>query len=299
VYLSVFTLYGLWAETGGWANNLQVVAYQNWYIFIPVLLVCLMGAVYLYKKEKNISIFLLTILFFSSVFSVGVGGSIFKNINQFIFDHVWFWKGFRDSQKWTGVVATILSILISLGMESVFEKVKKIYIQIIVYIFITSCIVIYSYKIFFGFSDQLKPIFYPAEWEQANEILKQDKDCTAVFLPWEMYYELSFNNSVLTGNPASKYFDCRIFTSLDPEFGIGDSFTADQERIRVNEIMKSSNKAAIPGELHDMGVKYLIVSVDEFRNPRYREMFSGKVIPIFVSNQIVLIKVDDILKLSN
>ena len=70
-----------------------------------------------------------------------------------------------------------------------------------------------------GFARQIQPVWYPESWVEVNNILKQDKECKALFLPWHLYYSLSFNNNLVTANPAAKFFNCQIISSQDIEIG--------------------------------------------------------------------------------
>lgn len=288
-FLGVFTGYGFWGEHEGWRNTYNVNEFVNWYWWLPIYFLVLLGMFNVYKNNKKIFFPLVIILLTSSVFSVGVAETMFKNFNQFLFDNISFWVGFRDSQKWSGVLILIMEIFLVFCLSQILRYKYLIYLLVVV------SVLVYQPTMLFGVSPKIQPIMYPKEWFEVNEILKQDKNCVAVFLPWEMYYEPQFNKKVLTANPARKVFNCKVYTSLDPEFkGIGDVPSLDDAHIKIHKIMKGEKSQVIEG-LRGDGVKYLIVTIDEFQKGEYNEIFKGNVKAIYVQNAIVLVQILDIL----
>src|SRR5207249_3718953 len=94
---------------------------------------------------------------------------------------------------------------------------------------------LYTPTMLFGFFGQLNPVQYPSSWRLANEVLKREKKCKAIFLPWHHYYSLSFNKKILTANTAPLFFNCDILISSNAEIGdVGysrDSMTQDYNEI--------------------------------------------------------------------
>ena len=128
-----------------------------------------------------------------------------------------------------------------------------------------------------GFDEKLRPVDYTTSWYEANEIMKKDigqEECVAIFLPWHMYYFLGFNNNLLTANPASKFFDCRMYTSLDPEIGnIGMGVIKNEKERKVQEIMREFTKEKIDEaetilKLRELGIKYIVFTSDGLRGDR-------------------------------
>ena len=77
------------------------------------------------------------------------------------------------------------------------------------------------------FYGQLKPVWYPSSWLQVNDTIKDSPDCSAVFLPWHLYYSLSFNNGILTADPSAAFFDCDIIEGQNADIGSIDINASD------------------------------------------------------------------------
>lgn len=295
-FMGIFSLYGFWGEREVWATQFGIVPFVNFVYFFPILLISFFGLATIFRKNRKVGVYFTLVIFLGAVFSLGVSENWFKEVNEFLFNNVFFWKGFRDSQKWSGVIALILAIGLSLGLQEVSQYIKYTFLKFlsIFTIFIFLCI--YSVQMFVGVWLVLQPTEFPKSWEEVNVFFKSDRvegrKCEAVYLPWHMYSKLSFNNDLLTASPAPKYFDCTIYTSLDPEFhSIGDSPVNDKKWIAVHKVLNSGleteDKISL---LQDLGIDYILLSYDEIE-PKYIDfLVSERVIHILDRDEIVLLK---------
>jgi hypothetical protein len=227
----VIMLYGFWGESYPWANYFiwpKLPIILPVFIFIVGLIISGIRYVFKYVGRKE-TLFLLLLLIMSIIFSVGIGESVFKNLNLWLFKNISFWQVFRDTTKWLALLAYTYAVFGALGVNYVQEKISakggsafggktENYRKIILY-FIFILPLVYTYPMLGGFARQIKPVWYPESWHEVNQILRQDKDCKALFLPWHLYYSLSFNNNLITANPAPKFFNCQIISSQDIEIG--------------------------------------------------------------------------------
>jgi hypothetical protein len=291
--ISIFTLYGFWGERELWASQFGIQAYSNLIFFLPIFILCMFGVWILFKLEKKVAVFFTSVFVLSGIFSLGISETVFLPLNQFLFDHVFFWTGFRDSQKWSAILALISSISLVLGLTkfSNGSHNKKTYLlQVAVFL----CVLLYSLQMLVSFWFVLKPVDYPKGWYQVNVILKVDKNCKAIFLPWHMYYYFSVNNNLLTGNPASKFFNCKVYTSLDPEFyAIGEVYNKDEKKNIVDKIMGSEKSTDEKlNSLVEQGIGYVIITKDSFGDQFSKEIaVYPQVIPILEESDIVLYKI--------
>ena len=279
--LNIFNLYGFWGERELWAKQFDILPNANSIVFLPVLMVIFLGIGVLMRRNKKIGIVILGGVMFSAIFSLGVADTVFQPINEFLFNNIFFWNGFRDSQKWTGMLIVFMAVGLGVGLEFILEKIRKwnenINLRIAFCSLMVICILIYTPKVLMGFDEKLRPVDYPTSWYEANEIMKKDigqEECVAIFLPWHMYYFLGFNNNLLTANPASKFFDCRMYTSLDPEIGnIGMGVIKNEKERKVQEIMREFTKEKIDEaetilKLRELGIKYIVFTSDGLRGDR-------------------------------
>jgi hypothetical protein len=136
---------------------------------------------------------------------------------------------------------------------------------------------VYTPMMLFGFNGQLHPVWYPDSWHEANKVLKSDPDCKAVFLPWHLYYSLSFNNDLITANTASQFFDCEIVSANGAEIGeisstgvYGESYDRIEAAVTNNDY---SSSVATIATLRDENIKYVIFTDDLMRDDIYSYPF--------------------------
>lgn len=267
---NVLSLYGFWGERDVW-NSLFVMAKSNhalWLAtFAPIALLVLMGVYVGIRKRvtRMVTVFLLCTAFAATVFSSGIGDSIFKSFNLWLFEHIGFWKGFRDSQKWSAFLVLAYAMLGGLGVSLILEKLKTEKVK--KYICVVLCLIpiLYTPAILFGFSGQIKTVWYPDEWSEVNEVFKKDDECKALFLPWHQYYYLRFNRGMLTGNVADSYFDCTMVSGKNMELGTvasqggnGPEYDIIEPLVIGNYLDADQVVAALKGK----GIKYIVFTRD-------------------------------------
>jgi hypothetical protein len=296
--MGALSLYGFWGEREAWATQFGIIAYDKLFIFLPILFLIFYGLHYIYKRERSIGIFMISALLVSAIFSLGAGDSVFKSFNQFLFDNVFFWVGFRDSHKWSGIIALIMSIALVFGVSELTTNLRKfkkeMHINILLAIFALP-ILVYSSQILFGFNNKIQVVEYPEEWAKVNEMIKGEEKCKAIFLPWNSYYYLSFNKSLLTANPATKYFECKLLVSSDPEFhSIDMKYANSSEYNKLEEILNSDKSVEYKiADIRSLEVQFVIVTSDMLREKRYAELFSSQYMNlVYDSPAIALFRIE-------
>lgn len=267
---NVAMLYGFWGESYPWMQSL-LSPKDAPLVFVPALLaifgVIITGAVSLFRQNamRWDLIALLTIAVAAFIFSVGLADSVFYGFNRWLFEHVPFWPGFRDTEKWSMWLALVYSYLFGAGAAVIASKVWPKISRPLSFIFILLPF-IYTFTMLGGFAGQVKPVDYPVTWYKANEIISKTENCKALFLPWHQYYWLAFNNGMLTANPASRFFDCKIISSKDAEIGnVGDQGNTDASYQAIARVVTSNDPAGNEETLstfREEGIQYIIVTND-------------------------------------
>jgi hypothetical protein len=278
---NVLTLNGFWLEGQPWAERFLFMKDNGWMFvvsFILFILVIIYG-IYVGLKDKKLRLMVLLILFIaflSVVFSCGIGEGIFRNFNMWMFEHIPFWKGFRDSQKWSAVIALSYALFTGLGGRFILSKIQKIEYRRIIFYILLSIPILYTPMMLFGFAGQLKTVEYPASWQDVNGILKEDKNCRALFLTWQQYYYLKFNNNLLTANLSHNFFDCDIIHGKNMEFGGIRSQGGNGEEYDLIEQKVWDNNANIDDTINllkERGIKYIIFTDDILGEDPYLYLF--------------------------
>ncbi|MCX6715652.1 MAG: hypothetical protein NT077_01385 [Candidatus Taylorbacteria bacterium] len=287
---NVLSLHGFWGEHEVWVTRFLLPKDNGWLYGVAFVLFAAIILVGIYagftdKRFRNMTIFSIAIMCLAVVFSCGVGAGIFQNFNIWMFEHLSFWKGFRDTEKWSAIVAVSYALFAGLGsikILSYFENANQSlwftkYKRSIFYVLLAIPL-LYTPMMLFGFAGQLKTTQYPNSWAEVNNVLKQDKSCHALFLPWHGYYNLKFNNDILTANIARNYFDCDIIQGRNMELGTISSQGGNGEEYSSVEKMVTDNNAnpdATIDLLKQKGIKFIIFTTDiQFEDP-YKYPFLG------------------------
>lgn len=266
---NVAALYGFWGEHEMWSTYFSWPK-DNWFwgiAGVALAAVILLG-VWRALHERSIRLiagWLLCAGILSLIFSVGIGDSSLKALNFWLFEHVPLWQGFRDSQKWSAVLVLMYSIFGGIGAGWILRMITRPYLRAGILALLCALPLLYTTNMLLGFNGQLQAVSYPESWQQANEVLKNDGNCKAVFLPWHLYYELSFNGGLLTANTADAYFNCRIISSADAEIGgVGDVAGLPSEYYELAGAV--ANNAGDPDKtalfLAEKGIRYVIYTSD-------------------------------------
>jgi hypothetical protein len=239
------------------------------------------------SRDKNIRVqiaCLTLVACLAVIFSSGIGQGIFLDFNVWLFDNIPFWKGFRDTQKWSGLLVTFYALFAGYGLFYILSQTTEIYRRSLLWL--SCCIpIVLTPMMLFGFSGQLQTVQYPPEWYEVNTIIKNDSDCRVLFLPWHQYYTLKFNNDLLTGNVASSFFECDVLAGKNMELGSIDSQGGHGEVYdRIENLVANNNgdKEKTVLLLKAEGIKYVIFTDDIQYEDKY-------LYPFLQSEQLELI----------
>ena len=278
---NVLTLHGFWGEHEQWISRFVLPKEGGWVfgLVLALILSLVVAGMYAGFKDRLLrsrTIFIIGIMFLAVVFSCGIGEGIFKNFNLWLFEYISFWKGFRDSEKWSAVLALGYALFAGLGSNLIFCYFqKKEYRRIALYILMAISL-LYTPMMLFGFVGQLKTVQYPNSWGEVNSVLKQDKNCRALFLPWQQYYSLRFNNDILTANLSSNYFDCDIVQGKNMNLGdiVSQGGNGEEYDLIEKAVMDNlANQNSTIDFLKKKGIKYIIFTDDVVGEDPYQYPF--------------------------
>ena len=314
---TIFSLHGFWGERDfryllprnvvpGWTVwhlLLLALCFVPIFIFLRRCLRCLrFGSIKTSKEPSPIArIWLVGAFFFlmlvSTILALGIGHPASGRMTYWLFTHIPFYEGLRDTQKWQALLALSLAYVGSAGIEIIFPffqrhppndamvlAVESVGRRIPPHRAVTTgttplCggglhffrffLVFLPFFLmplmFFGFGGQISASVYPKGWYAARDILVKDESSYRVlFLPWHRYLPLSFTEYRVVGNPAGVFFGKKVIAGDNIEKG---SIYTTSLRPESKEIEWAIVREQIPhGDvaffLDGMGVKYVILALE-------------------------------------
>lgn len=248
---NILQLQGFWAEGQG-LYLLPADQFPGWPIVVLALWTLVgIGAVWLWRNHRGIAVIVLgSALLAIAIALFGFGG--FRPL-----------AGYREPQKFIGLLAMAYAICAGLGAAFLFERFSQRRIALTISICAVALLpVLLTPTMFWGFSGQLAPREYPADWYAMNMRLNQDPaDFRVLSLPWHLYMHYQFAGRIIL-NPSDKFFDKPTIVSNELEYaGAAPTFPdADKSELTHQILPTAAGNPAFAGRLADLHVKYVLLS---------------------------------------
>jgi hypothetical protein len=206
---TIASMYGFWRSGYTYVPDLLTF----WYLlFIFMLCFVILGAVTTVRDKqrgRSTQVFILAIIV-ALILGIGAASPFTEPIFNWLFEHFFIFKGFRDSQKFVALLVLAYAYLGGVGLDAPAKYLKEERVRraIAIVVIIAALVTppLYSYTMF-EFHEQLRPMDYPQGWYEANELLNQDSDeFNVLFFPWHLYMTFSWSKRRIA-NPAAQFFD--------------------------------------------------------------------------------------------
>lgn len=232
-------LYGFWGEKyGGHYANVEILS-KLWYIAgLLLLFLMTIGIVSLWKKwEKKWVWFLLSLGFFSLVFAIGIASPITKNLTLWMVEFVPLWQGYREPQKWIGLLMIVQGIFFVAWILAILEKHwRDRVVCISVFSSIILLLLIWSPWSLMGYHGQLKTTVYPEELTTFRiDLERRNYSGTILALPWHSYIGCSWMGRPVISNPIRWLLSPFSVISSD-NIEVADILYTNSEDIRSQKI---------------------------------------------------------------
>ncbi len=211
------------------------------------------------KKENRLFSTGLFILFLVGVvLASGISVSYFQNFTHYLFEHIPFYKGFREPQKWVAVIALVYLIFLSIGIKEFLKNKTFLIHKYAFLIFLGTIIIMQAPFLLLGLGGQVKPVFYPEDWYQVNNEIECAKEERAVFLPWHLYMSFNWTGRVIS-NPAKQFFTCPIISSTAIEWGGIYDNSRNEVSLKINQWIKEQGSNDL-FKNNELNIKYVIIA---------------------------------------
>jgi hypothetical protein len=222
---NVLMMSGFWGKDQFRYADLTTFA-NNWgrsfFLLLPLILWgFFVGLRSKEKKYRAMTIGAGTLFAVSIILAAGIRIPVGSQITYFLFNHLPFYKGLRESQKWVSVATMIYLIFLSVGLREFFATKIVQRNALIMKILVGAIIVMQAPLLLWGFGGQVKSVQYPSDWYTVNGyIVHDDAGCSGsiLFFPWHEYMSFSWIGAIIA-NPAPSFFQCPVISGTDMEWG--------------------------------------------------------------------------------
>lgn len=255
--IHVLRLQGFWGERDG-----LYLMPQEQFVLWPVVVIVVgvfivIGARLLWRRNQEIFILVMCSMVVASVLAIGVG-------TVWLSDHIPFFAGYREPQKFVGIIALGYAILFGFAISKMIQKTTSKVGRAAVIVASMAIVTGFTPVMFGGFDGQLVPRQYPDDWYAVNEQLNNDHDTFDVlFLPWHLYMRYQFAGRVIA-HPGNGFFDKPMVTSDDPEMqGTQPALANDQKNLLTHQILPHASSSDTLGvRLQPLNIKYILLAKD-------------------------------------
>lgn len=274
---NVLSLNGFWGE----GKNLYMTAsdtYSWWLVPVIVLWLLVLTGVYItWRQRRTLAIAGMLTSAVAAMLAVGTAGSIAAPVNQFLIDHVPFFAGYREPQKFVAVLAFMFAYFGSIAVAQLAWQYKqsrmlKQHWQTITLLFLLIP-VLCAPLMPWGFHGQLHATDYPVEWYALNDRLDAEctGNCKVLYVPWHLYMHYDFTGRVIA-NPAPKFFGRYIVASTDPELDGAASYTSTdlQKEISTFILPQAVQGKDVTSLLRKQHIQYILLAKEnDYRQYAY------------------------------
>jgi hypothetical protein len=221
---NVLMMSGFWGKDQFRYADITTIA-DNWgrsfFLLLPLILWGFF--VGLRSKEKKYRVMTIgagALFAVSIILAAGIRIPVGSQITYFLFNHLPFYKGLRESQKWVSVATMIYLIFLSVGLRQLFTTKIVQRNAFIMKCLVGAVIVMEAPLLLWGFGGQVKPVQYPNDWYAVNNYIVRDSGCSGsiLFFPWHEYMSFSWIGAIIA-NPAPAFFQCPVISGTDMEWG--------------------------------------------------------------------------------
>ncbi|MFC1961743.1 hypothetical protein ACFLWN_01660 [Chloroflexota bacterium] len=267
VAFDIVSMYGFWR--GGYVYTKDILPFW-WVFFLFIMFLAVFGFMSRLgeKKQQHIVLSFGLIGIVSLFLALGVTNGISMRLFGWLWEHLFFFRGFRDSQKFVALLCLVYAYLGGLGVNE-FTKVLRQQSRKLPKISMTALVTValltplaYSFTMF-SFHGQLGVTDYPREWYKVNEYLNRDgEDFNVLVLPWHMYMDYSWlpNRDKRLANPGMQFFDKPVISGDNIEVSGIYSQSTNPISKYVEFVLENGGSIHNLGELlAPLNVKYVIL----------------------------------------
>ncbi len=260
--LNVLALQGFWFERTDMVLLPQ--DFSSWWLLWTALLwvIVLLGVRPAWRADKSLTLVFTLLGLLAWALALGT-----NPLSQWLYAHVPLFAGYREPQKFVALLALSYAYFGAYGSVRMVEYMAKRIATLAAAGLGAGLLLVpiaTAPLMLWGFSGQLSPWQYPADWYQVNDYFNADRSTYKVlFLPWHLYMSYDFAGRIV-GDPAEKFFDKPIVGSDNPEIGQASPTVHDPLRSQLEQrvLPQAPGRADLGAQLRPLDIKYVLLDKD-------------------------------------
>ncbi|MBI5228652.1 hypothetical protein HY991_00970 [Candidatus Micrarchaeota archaeon] len=276
VLFNAAALHGFWR--GGYLLPYKML--HTWLffgLFAVILYLAVNGFVHYYRNEKiGVRVKAVAIAGIAAlVLAVGSTAEPFKSLFSFLFENIFFFRGFREPHKFLALLAFAYSFLGGLGLNALQRQLREVRafrfkgfslsgnkIALVLGIFALLVPMVYTFTMFNGFWGQLEGVNYPKDYYALEKFLNEDpNEFNTLFFPWHMYMDFKWNPKQRIAAPFASFFSKPVIQGDTLESGgIYSQSTNPTSKYIEFLLANKGNRTNFGNLLSVINVKYVVLA---------------------------------------
>lgn len=260
LWFNMLSLQGFWFDE--WAT---IKDSSSWW---PAIVLLWLSPVYMglasirqWSNSRRKLIYGLTLASLLGIFyAAGPAPGVWE-VNTWLYENVPGLSGLREPQKLLALLALFYAISAAYGIDWL-VRLRKRNIAIATSVITVGAMGLMVPNIWWGAGGQLSAQQYPESWKAYARIIQKDDSARAVVLPWSLYVDSTFTNT-LVANPAKAYYGDKVIVSDRMNIpNLDDSETSDRAGISI--AVKNRDAEALAIAMRDIGADYVLLTNTDY-----------------------------------
>ncbi|HVQ44199.1 MAG TPA: hypothetical protein VMT30_04515 [Candidatus Saccharimonadia bacterium] len=269
---AVAALQGFWGERTGLVVPGSSTGAWFWLAAATILILAIIGLVLAVRRRDRLGLALAVAASLAWLLAIGVAWPPTAALTHLLVDHLPFYRGYREPQKWAALIALAYAYLASGALAAAGTRLQPFWRRGLL---AATAVLVFAWAplLPWGAAGQLTATAYPAGWSDLNARLNALPAAPpghpdTLMLPWHQYIYLDFAHRPVA-NPSAQFFDRPGIVSNDPELpGVPpDSDLGIVNKIQNDVIDRRFFEHNAGSRLRALGVHYVVlIKVSDWQN---------------------------------
>jgi hypothetical protein len=216
VLLNTLTLQGFWGDSSGLYKVPSATGILFWLAFGALAVLVMTGLCRAVRQHDRLGLALGAAGLAAWVLAMGQAWGPAAALTHWLVQHVPFYRGYREPQKWLMVLALAYAYLAAFGLSWLLLRLRGWKRELMLGLALAFPL-LWAPMMLWGAAGQLRSVDYPASWyELKTRLAAQTEGGKVLMLPWHQYIYLDFARRTVA-HPGPAFFGARAVVSDNAE----------------------------------------------------------------------------------